>query len=104
MLYFLPPLPVEFRLNLQSFIKRSMVQATARTVAVEELSQTQKAEIAHAKRQQLSRQSVQKGGILYSQDARHMVQKRLDKEKIKAERAKKQARTKENDIVLGESI
>ena len=97
-------LPVKFRLDLQSFIKRSTVQATVRIVAVEELSQTQTAKIARATRQQLSRQSVQKGGVFYFQNARHMVQKRLDKEEMKAERAKKQARTKENDNVLGESI
>ena len=81
-----------------------MVQAIAGTVAVEELFQTQTAEIARAKRQQLSRGSVQKGGVLYSQDAQHIVQKRLNKEEMKAERAKKQARIEENDNVFGKSI
>jgi len=54
----------------------SLAQAELGAIAREELSKTKAAEIARANRQNKSRWSIQKGGLLYADGARAMTRKR----------------------------
>jgi hypothetical protein len=70
------------------FAKGSLTQAELGAIAQEDLSKTKAAEIARAARQNRSRRSVQKRGILYADGARTMARKRQeDNAEAKIDRA-----------------
>ena len=73
-------LPPTFRRKLDAFIKGSLAQAQAGAQAWEDLQHTQAAEIARAARQKRSRQSVQNGGVMYTDEARSMTRQREEEE------------------------
>ena len=64
-----------FRRSLDTFIKGSLVQAHASAQAQEDLQNTQAAEIARAAREKRSRRSVQKGRVMYADEARSMTRR-----------------------------
>jgi hypothetical protein len=66
------------RESFKKYAKGSLAQAEVGAVAQKELSKTKAAELARANRQNRTRRSVQKGGILYADGARAMVRKKQE--------------------------
>ena len=72
------PISPTFQRNLEQFIKGSLAQAQAGAQAYTELNNTNTAENARRTRQNRSRRSVQKGGVIYAHQARAIVKKKED--------------------------
>ena len=64
--------------SVKKFTKGSLAQAEVGAVVQEELLKTKAAELAHTNRQNRTRRSVQKGGILYADGARSMMRRRQE--------------------------
>ena len=86
------PISPTFQTTLQQYIKRSLAQAHAGAQAYKDLENTHAAENACAIRQNRSRRSVQKGGVIYAHQARAMVHKRA------ADAAKKTVEQAEREL------
>jgi hypothetical protein len=76
--------PPSFQDKLRAGLKGGLVQSQAGARAVADLAATKAAEKS---RRQRSRSSLQKGGVLYAEDARNMVKRRDEEEVEKAEAA-----------------
>lgn len=93
------PVSPTFKTNLDRFIKGSLTQAQSGAHAYQELANTQAAEQARATRQNRTRRSVQKGGVIYAHQARAIVrkkeedsaQKKVARAEWELEQAKKEA-------------
>jgi len=72
------PISPTFQRNLEQFIKGSLAQAQAGAQAYTELNNTNTTENARRTRQNCSRRSVQKGGVIYAHQARAIVKKKKD--------------------------
>jgi len=91
------PVSPTFQRNLNQFIKGSLAQAQAGAQAYTDLSNTKAAEQARTLRQDRTRRSVQKGGVIYTHQARAIVktreeddaQKRIELAEREVEKLKK---------------
>ena len=81
--------------QVRKFAKGSIIQATAGFLASEQLEHTQAAENARKVRQQQNRRTVQRGGTIYTSDARKLIRQREDEDTRKAQAAVARAEKKE---------
>ena len=85
------------------FVKGSLAQAHIAAQALDDLTQTKAAEVARATRKERSRKTLQKGGSMYIDEARVMVQqKKQDSLEVQVQQAQQAlnvvTKTAENQV------